>query len=33
MAPQPDMGRLVAVVIGAAIFLALMWLGGEMFLK
>lgn len=33
MAPQPDMGRLVVVIIGAVILLALMWLGGEFFFQ
>ncbi len=33
MAVQPDTGRLVVVLIGAGIFLALLWLGGQMFLK
>jgi hypothetical protein len=33
MAIQPDSGRFMAVLIGAGIFLALLWLGGEFFFK
>lgn len=30
---QPDSGRLLVVIIGAVIFVALLWLGGEYFFK